>query len=257
MPLLKTGSSAILKQRLMPDASRRHHLRRLPGKTGRIVNDVHSQLNRTRVCRVVQPESIEALRSLIKEARARGRTVSIAGGMHAMGGQQFGHDAMLVDMARMNRVLKLDTERREVEVEAGIQWPELIRSLIEMQRGSKAQLGIIQKQTGADRLSLGGALAANIHGRGLTLKPIINDVESFVIIDAEGRARRCSRTETRNSFIWLSAATGCSASLRASPCDSRRAEHWSAWSSWPNSATPCTHLRGGLKMGISTAISSL
>ena len=37
--------------------------------------------------------------------------------------------------------------------------------------------GIVQKQTGADRLSLGGALACNAHGRGLALKPIVDQVE--------------------------------------------------------------------------------
>lgn len=117
-----------------------------------------------------------------------------------MGAQQFGTDALLLDLSRMDRVLKLDEERSVVEVEAGIQWPQLIHALIESQRGRAHQLGIIQKQTGADRLSLGGALAANIHGRGLRLKPIINDVESFVILDAEGRARRCSRHENAELF---------------------------------------------------------
>lgn len=117
-----------------------------------------------------------------------------------MGGQQFGAEALLIDMSRMNRILRFDAERSEVEVEAGIQWPELIHGLIELQRGQSLQLGIVQKQTGADRLSLGGALAANIHGRGLNLKPIIDDVESFLIVDAQGRARKCSRRENSELF---------------------------------------------------------
>ena len=117
-----------------------------------------------------------------------------------MGGQQFGTETLLLDMKRMNRVLWLDTERRLVEVEAGIQWPELIHHLIEAQRDKPTQLGIRQKQTGADRLSVGGALAANIHGRGLTFKPIIDDVESFVIVDASGEAHRCSRVENAELF---------------------------------------------------------
>lgn len=117
-----------------------------------------------------------------------------------MGGQQFGHEAVLLDMSRMNRVLRFDAARREVEVEAGIQWPELVNHLIELQRGRPRQFGIIQKQTGADRLSIGGALAANIHGRGLRLKPIINDVESFLLVDAEGNVLRCSRRENQELF---------------------------------------------------------
>lgn len=164
------------------------------------VNDIHSQLNPTRVRAIFQPRSIEDLQAIIRKAKAAGQSISVAGGRHAMGGQQFGADALLLDLSSMNRVLRLDVERRLIEVEAGIQWPELIRGLIESQRGRAHQLGIIQKQTGADRLSIGGALAANIHGRGLRLKPIINDVESFIIIDAEGRALLCSRHENTELF---------------------------------------------------------
>lgn len=168
--------------------------------TGRVVNDVHSGLNRTRVRSIVRPDSIEALRAVIREARAAGRAVSVAGGRHAMGGQQFASDAVLLDTSRLSRVVRFDAAQREVEVEAGIQWPELVNHLIELQRGRPHQFGIIQKQTGADRLSIGGALAANIHGRGLALKPIINDVESFVLVNAEGNVIRCSRRENPELF---------------------------------------------------------
>jgi FAD/FMN-containing dehydrogenase len=155
-----------------------------PTGDGTVVNDVHSQLNATRVHRVVQPASVEALRRAVLDARAGGRAVSIAGGRHAMGGQQFGTDTVLLDMTAMRRVLAFDAERGRVEVEAGIRWPELIGWLIEVQRGRARQWGIIQKQTGADRLTLGGALAANVHGRGLRFKPIVADVESLLLVDA-------------------------------------------------------------------------
>ena len=165
-----------------------------------LVNDIHSQLNSTRVSSIVAPDSLAEVCAAIRCARSERRAVCTAGGRHAMGGQQFGTDALLLDMTRMNRILSFDAERAEVEVEAGIQWPELIGGLIEAQGGRPNQMGIRQKQTGADRLSLGGALAANIHGRGLTLKPIINDVESFVLVDAEGMALTCSRTENAELF---------------------------------------------------------
>lgn len=58
----------------------------------------------------------------------------------------------------------------------------------------------MQKQTGADRLSLGGALAANVHGRGLSFRPIVQDVEAFTLVDARGEALRCSRTENEQLF---------------------------------------------------------
>lgn len=151
-----------------------------------LVNDIHSQLNPTRVRSIVKPISVEEIQASIRRARREGRSLSLAGGMHAMGGQQFGDDTILLDMRDMNRVLSFDRAKGEVEVEAGIQWPELIDYLLEAQKEQQRQWGIIQKQTGADRLTLGGALAANVHGRGLHLKPIIGDVESFVLVGAGG-----------------------------------------------------------------------
>src|SRR6266550_3432739 len=58
-------------------------------ETGSMVNDIHSQLNATRVAGIAKPGDVEALRAIISRARADGMAVSIAGGRHAMGGQQF------------------------------------------------------------------------------------------------------------------------------------------------------------------------
>ena len=165
-----------------------------------VVNDVHSQLNETDVSRVIQVESVQELQQVVRSAAATGQQISIAGGRHAMGGQQFGTGTILLDMTRMCRVVDLDSERGLVQVEAGIQWPQLVTHLLWAGGGQPGQWGIIQKQTGADRLSIGGALAANIHGRGLKLRPIVSDVESFDLIDATGAIVPCSRTINSELF---------------------------------------------------------
>ncbi len=158
---------------------------------GTWVNDIHSQLNRTWVAQVRKPGSIDELRETLRSTRGG---VCTAGGRHAMGGQQFASDTTLLDMSGMTHVLGFDRERGIIDVEAGIQWPDLIAAT----RDSK--WGIRQKQTGADRLSIGGALAANAHGRGLTMKPFVGDVESFTLIDGAGEAIDCSRA--RNSELF-------------------------------------------------------
>jgi len=165
-----------------------------------LVNDVHSRLNATTVHRVVRPESPEEVRAAVIAARSEGRAVSIAGGRHAMGGQQFGAGTVLLDMRVMNRLLAFDRAAGEVEVEAGIQWPELVAGLVAAQRGEAWQWGIRQKQTGADRLTLGGALSANVHGRGLAFKPFISDIVSFTLVDGAGRAVTCSPDEHADLF---------------------------------------------------------
>jgi FAD/FMN-containing dehydrogenase len=202
--------SALIEAQAMP--TRRDFLRRAaaagllspvaaPAATaGVTVNDVHSKLNPTTVDRIIAIDSETTLATALKAARGEGKAVCIAGGRHAMGGQQFASDAVLLDTRSMKRVLHLDAARGIVEAEAGIQWPELIDGLLAIQRGQPQPWSIIQKQTGADRLTLGGALGANIHGRGLALKPIIGDIESFTLMDAEGTARTCSRSENADLF---------------------------------------------------------
>jgi FAD/FMN-containing dehydrogenase len=165
-----------------------------------IVNDVHSQLNATCVQAVVRPRSIEELQGIVLRAREGRTKVSVAGGRHSMGGQQFGENTLLVDITGMDRIVSFDPGAGLVTVEAGIMWPALIEQLIERQAGRLVQWGIVQKQTGADRMTIGGALAANIHGRGLTLGPIVEDVEEFTLVDADGCVRRCSRQQNTDLF---------------------------------------------------------
>jgi FAD/FMN-containing dehydrogenase len=167
---------------------------------GQVVNDVHSRLNETRVARIVTPTSVQEVQGIVQQARREGRAISIAGGRHAMGGQQFGTDTVLLDTSKLNRVVAFDEKNGFLTVQAGIRWPELLDYLEQAQKGKWPQWGIRQKQTGADRLSIGGALAANAHGRGLRFKPMIADVESFTLVDAQGRVLTSSRKENRELF---------------------------------------------------------
>jgi len=168
--------------------------------TGIEVNDIQSRLNATRVHRIVQPTSIEAIQAALRDAQREGRAISVAGGRHAMGGQQFGRDTLLLDMKQFNRVVRFDKSKGHVEVQGGIEWPELIEYLNRGQTGQSQPWAIREKQTGVDRVSIAGSLASNIHGRGLRFPPIIGDVESFVLVDADGKQRICSRSENAELF---------------------------------------------------------
>lgn len=164
------------------------------------LNDVHSRLNPTTVAEWMQPQTVADIIAVIERAKRTGHAISISGGRHAMGGQAFGTDTLHLNMSAMDRVLHFDPEHGLVTVEAGIQWPALIDWLWEHQREGAAPWAIRQKQTGADSLSIGGALSANIHGRGLTLPPIIGDVESLRLVNAEGQLLHCSREENAELF---------------------------------------------------------
>src|SRR2546426_7159025 len=95
------------------------------------LNDVHSQLNRTRVQELLRPRTRQELVDSIRAGARRGLPVSVSGCRHSMGGQQFVSDGICVDTRKFTRVLALDRERGLIEAEAGIQWPELIHTYLD------------------------------------------------------------------------------------------------------------------------------
>ena len=117
-----------------------------------------------------------------------------------MGGHQFASGTTLVDMTALAGVIDVDADRGLVTVGAGIDWVRLINHLLWTFPNPEDAWGIVQKQTGAEQLTIGGALAANIHGRGLRLQPFVADVDSFTIVGADGELHRCSRTINARLF---------------------------------------------------------
>lgn len=168
-----------------------------------IVNDVHSRLNVTRVAEILRPASIDEVRDAVRragrESTGGSRGLAVCGGRHAMGGQQFASGALLLDMTGMNRPIALDEDCGLLSMEAGAAWPEIIRATRDLARGEPRH-AIRQKQTGADTLTLGGAVGCNAHGRGLAMGPIGEDVESLTLVDAAGEVVECSRERNEELF---------------------------------------------------------
>ena len=169
-------------------------------QSGIWVNDVHSQLNRTRVRELLVPRSLTQLADAVRSASRKNLAISVSGCRHSMGGQQFATDSICIDTRSLADVISFDRERGVIEAEAGIQWPDLIRNYLDAQEKGEQQWGIAQKQTGADTFTLGGSLSSNVHGRGLAMKPLISNVEAVTLIDANGKLIRCSRDENREMF---------------------------------------------------------
>src|SRR3546814_15764834 len=109
-----------------------------------------------------------------------------------MGGQQFLSGGRVLDLGALDRVTAFDDRRGLVTVEAGIRWPALLAWLAAHPANTRGWT-IRQKQTRADDFSLGGALASNIHGRGMDFAPFVDDVESLTLIDADGQLASASR----------------------------------------------------------------
>jgi FAD/FMN-containing dehydrogenase len=164
------------------------------------VNDTHSALNRTPVARVLEPRSVDEVAQAVSAATARGLPLAICGARHAMGGQQFLANGALLDTRRLNQVRWFDRNEALIEIGAGATWPDVIRGYLALQRGPAPAYGIRQKQTGADRLTLGGAVSANIHGRTLAAQPFVADIEGLEVVTATGELTRCSREHNPELF---------------------------------------------------------
>ena len=159
-----------------------------------VVNDVHSQLNKTTVRQVIKVhEPEEALRA-VRSAKQTGVKIIAAGGQGAMGGQQFATDGILLMLRPYNSVLHFDRSLGHLTVGAGMNWTELYEWLHEEEWTFR------QKQTGADFLTVGGAVSANAHGRGLDMKPFVDDVERLKIVTPDGELKHLSRDEDFERF---------------------------------------------------------
>src|SRR6478735_3611344 len=100
------------------------------------VNDVHSQLNRTRVRELLRPRTRDELAEIVRSASRTGFPISVSGYRHSMGGQQFGTDSICIDTRALDRVISFDQGRGLIETEAGITWPKLIRTYLDARRDS-------------------------------------------------------------------------------------------------------------------------
>ncbi len=164
------------------------------------LNDVQSRLNETEIMRVIHPVTPEDVRTAIRNAARHGLAMCAAGSLHSMGGQQFVASGASISSTRLTRIGPLDRASETVWAESGVTWPHLVRWLHNSQRGLTPTLSIIQKQTGADEMTLGGALSSNIHGRVLGRRPIVADIEAFYLTTPQGDRLLCSRDDNPELF---------------------------------------------------------
>lgn len=187
-----------------------------------VLNDIHSQLNQTEVLKVARPRSLSEIQKIVNEAKEKKIPVSVAGGRHAMGGQQFASNSVHIDITGLDRVLDTDPVKGLLHIEAGADWPKIIEASHAMQTETGKTWGIRQKQTGVDSVTLSGSISANAHGRGLLMQPLGDDIENLTLVNAEGKVMFCNREENEELFSLVIGGYGLfgliySATLRLEP----------------------------------------
>src|SRR6267378_2043542 len=165
------------------------------------VEDV-SRLNSSRVRAIERlpgdvGAAIDTLWRLLREAKEKHVSVSIAGARHSMGGHTFSSDGIVVDMLPL-RAMALDDERQLLRVQAGAKWEDVIPFL----GAHGLSVSVMQSDS---PFTIGGSLSVNCHGWQNNRPPIASTVESFRLLVGDGRIVRCSRTENPELF---SAALG-------------------------------------------------
>jgi FAD/FMN-containing dehydrogenase len=156
------------------------------------IDDV-SRLNRTRVREVLIIKSIDQLKSAVARAAAEHLKISIAGKRHSQGGQTFAPDALVLDMTSFNAVLALDPKARITRVQSGATWEQV-------QDAANAVGLAVRVQQSSNIFTVGGSMSVNVHGRDPREATLINTIESFRLLTADGSLREVSRERNPELF---------------------------------------------------------
>lgn len=154
-----------------------------------IVNDV-SGMNPVQVAQVVAPTELDEIVRLVREHPG---PIAIGGGRYSMGGQTASDGALQLDMRGFDQVLELDLERREIRVQAGITW----RQVLEHVDPHDLSPRIMQSYA---NFTVGGSLSVNVHGRYVGQGPLVLAVRSIRLVLADGSLVQASPQQNAELF---------------------------------------------------------
>jgi decaprenylphospho-beta-D-ribofuranose 2-oxidase len=146
-----------------------------------------ARLAPARITQLEHVRDVEQLRAVIGDARTRGLKVSIAGSRHSQGGHTYSAGGVRLNMRSFNRILAIDTVARTITVQSGATWDEVQRAI--------APHGLaIKVMQSSNIFTVGGTLSANAHGRDLDVTQVVEVVQRFNLLLADGRVIDVSRT---------------------------------------------------------------
>lgn len=143
---------------------------------------------------VYRPSTVEALRDIFQVARRSGLTVGFRGGGNSYGDAALNNENILVDFRRMNRILDWDPQSGTIRVEPGVTVEQLWRYVLEDGWWPPVV-------TGTMKITLGGGLAMNVHGKNAwKVGPIGDHTLDFDLMLPDGEIIHCSREENAEVF---------------------------------------------------------
>jgi FAD/FMN-containing dehydrogenase len=149
--------------------------------------------------------AIHQLQDLVQRAAVEHRKISIAGARHSMGGHTLINGGLTVDMrneafAQIERV-KIADGLATVCVGAGATWHELIAAL-DRQGWS---IAVMQSN---DDFTIGGSVSVNCHGWQPDAPPIVDTVQAFTLLRADGSVIECRRDRESDRELFSAVCGG-------------------------------------------------
>ncbi|NWX77660.1 GGLO oxidase, partial [Alca torda] len=148
-----------------------------------------------------QPTSVEEIREILGMARQRDKRVKVVGGGHSPSDIACTDDFM-IQMGKMNRVLKVDKEKQQVTVEGGIFLSDLNVEL--SKHGlALANLGAISEVAAA------GVIGTGTHNTGIKHGILPTQVVALTLLTASGEILECSESINADIFQAARLHLGC------------------------------------------------
>ena len=133
---------------------------------------------------MIKVNDIQDIQEGIKIANQEGKTISIGGRRHSMGGQTFFKDAIFLDMLNFNNVT-YNPNTQTVTAQAGATWKKIQEILAHHGRSVK----VMQSD---NIFTVGGSIGVNVHGWQVDAPPIGSTVLKMTVITSDGAIQTIS-----------------------------------------------------------------
>ena len=147
---------------------------------------------RSQPVRIERPSSESEVVEIVRRSVAEHLRVKVVGSGHSFTGIAV-PDEVMIDLAKMNRVVNVDHVGGVITVQAGIVLSDL-NAYLESHKLSMPNLGDVTYQT------LAGAVSTSTHGTGLERTGLAAQIRAFKLVTASGEVLTCDPVHNAEIF---------------------------------------------------------
>ena len=172
----------------------------------------------TETCERWRPDRYRAIEHALPDARS-----AIArGGGYSYSAASFGAGSSVVDLTDFTRVLAFEPDAKRIEVQAGATLGDVLSV-------TGPENLVLSVQPGYPRITIGGCIAANVHGKNPYLEGTFADqVESFVLFHPRYGTRGIDRSSDPGLFELTCGGLGLSGVILSSTVRLKNIAGWEA-----------------------------